>query len=90
MIDDVYTAQIGVCDSELEQYLQRMEARSGDPAAPLPVLPPAKTDSHSKNAPSFNARAHYTRLLGVDLVAVMGLSSSSVQTIISEMGLAGA
>src|SRR3954470_22436861 len=43
VIYDVYTAQIAVCDSELEQYLQRMEARSGDPAAPLPDLPPAKT-----------------------------------------------
>src|SRR4029453_8552446 len=54
--------------------------------APLPDLPLAKTDSHSKNAPRFNARAHYARLLGVDLVAVMGLSSSSVQTIVSEIG----
>jgi transposase len=86
LIYDVYTAQIAVCDAELEQYLQRMEARSGEPNAPLPDLPPAKSDSHSKNAPNFNARAHYARLLGIDLVAVMGLSSSSVQTIISEIG----
>ena len=86
VIYGVYTAQIAVCDGELEHYLQRMEVRSGDPTAPLPDLPPAKTDSHSKNAPNFNARAHYARLLGVDLVAVMGLSSSSVQTIISEIG----
>ena len=78
VIYDVYTAQIAVCAAELEQYLQRMEARSGDPQAALPDLPPAKSDSHSNNAPSFNARAHYARLLGVDLVAVMGLSSSSV------------
>jgi transposase len=86
VIYDSYTAQIAVCDAELEQYLGQMEARSGDPHAPLPDLPPAKTDSHSKNAPGFNARAHYARLLGVDLVTVMGLSSSSVQTIISEIG----
>jgi transposase len=86
LLYDVYTAQIAVCDGELEQYLQRMEARSGEVTAPLPDLPPAKTDSHSKNAPNFNARAHYARLLGIDLVAVMGLSSSSVQTIISEIG----
>jgi hypothetical protein len=85
-IYDVYTAQIAACDGELEQYLQRMQARSGEPEAPLPDLPPAKSDSHSKNAPNFNARAHYARLLGVDLVAVMGLSASSVQTIISEIG----
>jgi len=86
VIYDVYTAQIAVCDGEIEQYLQRMEARSGDPQAPLPDLPPAKVDSRSKNAPSFNARAQYARLLGVDRVAVMGLSSWSVQTIISEIG----
>src|SRR6266498_5584437 len=42
VIYDVYTAQIAVCDGEIEQYLQRMEARSGDPQAPLPDLPPAK------------------------------------------------
>jgi len=83
---DVYTAQIAVCDGELERYLGQLEARSGDPHAPLPELPATKADSQSKNAPGFNARAHYARLLGVDLVAVMGLSSSSVQTIISEIG----
>jgi transposase len=85
-IYDVYTAQIAACDDALEQYLQQVQAGSSDPEAPLPDLPPAKTDSHSKNAPAFNARAYYARLLGVDLVAVMGLSASSVQTIISEIG----
>jgi transposase len=86
VIYDVYTVQLGACDAQIEQYLQTIDARSGDPHAPLPDLPPAKRDSHSKNAPTFNARSHYARLLGVDLVAVMGLSSSSVQTIISEIG----
>ncbi len=86
LIYDAYTAQLGECDTQIEQYLQTMDARSGDPHAPLPDLPPAKRDSRSKNAPNFNARAQYARLLGVDLVAVMGLSSSSVQTIISEFG----
>ena len=85
-IYDVYTAQIAACDGALEQYLQHMQAGSSDPDAPLPDLPPTKTDSHSKNAPAFNARAYYERLLGVDLVAVMGLAASSVQTIISEIG----
>lgn len=86
VIYDVYTAQIVVCDGQIEAYLQAMESRSGDPAAPLPDLPPAKADSKSKNAPTFNARAQYARILGVDLVAVMGLSASSVQTIMSEIG----
>jgi hypothetical protein len=61
---DAYTAQIAVCDAELEQYLGHMEARSGDPYAPLPDPPPAKTDSHSKNAPGFNARALCTAAWG--------------------------
>ena len=63
---DAYSAQIVACDRELEQYLKQMESRSGDPQAPLPDLPPAKRDSHSKNAPTFNARAQYARLLGLD------------------------
>jgi transposase len=88
VIYDVYSAQIAVCDAELEQYLPQMEARSGDPQAPLPDLPPAKTDWHAKNAPNVKARAHDARVLGVDLVTVMGVSASSVQTIISTIGTA--
>lgn len=82
---DAYTAQIAACDTQIEQYLRTMESR-GAPDAPLPDLPPAKRDSHSKNGPTFNARAHYARILGVDLVAVMGLSATNVQTIIAEIG----
>ncbi len=82
---EVYTGQIGACDTQIEQYLLAMESR-GTPDAPLPTLPPAKGDSNSKNGPAFNARAHYARILGVDLVAVMGLSAASVQTIITEIG----
>jgi transposase len=82
---DVATEQIRVCDERIEAMLQAMESR-GTPDAPLPDLPPAKADSKSKNAPQFNARAQYARIVGVDLVAVMGLSASSVQTIITEIG----
>jgi transposase len=35
---------------------------------------------------TFNARAQLARVIGVDLVAVMGLSAITVQTIISEIG----
>ena len=85
VIYDVYTAQIAVCDGQIEQYLVAMESRhTAD--APLPDLPAAKGKSKSKNGPNFNARAQYARILGVDLVAVMGLSGSGIQTIISEIG----
>lgn len=83
---EVYTAQIAVCDTQIERALQAMESRSGDPDAPLPALPPAKGESKSKNRASFNVRAQFARLLGVDLVAVTGISGGLVQTIISEIG----
>jgi transposase len=84
-IYDAYTVQIVACDQQIERYLAAMEARS---EAKLDVtnLPRAKRGSKSKNAPAFNARAQFARILGVDLVSVMGLSASSVQTIISEIG----
>jgi transposase len=85
VIYDVYTAQIAVCDLQIESYLAAMESR-GEKDAPLPELPPAKPDSKSKNAPHPATRAQFARLVGVDLVAVMGLSASSVQTIITEIG----
>jgi hypothetical protein len=83
---DVYTAQIAVCDQQIEQVLVSLESRSGDPNAPLPDLPPAKALSNSKNRASFNVRAQFARILGVDLVSVDGISGSLVQTIISEIG----
>ncbi len=82
---DYYTAKIAACDRKLEQQYQAMESR-GEPDAPLPDLPPAKPNSKSKNELGFNARAHIARVIGVDLVAVMGLSAVTVQTIISEIG----
>jgi len=84
-IFDYYTNKIAVCDAELERQYQSMESR-GERNAALPDLPPAKPGSKSKNEPNFNVRAQMARILGVDLVAVMGLSASSVQTIISEIG----
>jgi transposase len=82
---DYYTTKIVDCDRQLEQQYHTMESR-WEPDAPLPDLPPAKPDSKSKNALTFNARAQIARVIGVDLVAVMGLSAVTVQTILSEIG----
>ena len=46
---------------------------------------PSQTHS-SKNALTFNARAQMARVIGGDLVAVMGISAITAQTIISEIG----
>ena len=82
----VYTAQIAVCDTQIEQALGAMASRSGDPAASLPDLPAAKGGSKTKNKPNFNARAQVARIVGVDLVAVTGISGGLAQTILSEIG----
>jgi transposase len=88
VIYDVYTAQIAVCDQQIIDMLTAMESR-GTPHAPLPDLPPRKDGSRTKrakNTPAPATRAQFARLVGVDLVAVMGFAASSVQTIITEIG----
>jgi transposase len=82
---DYYSGKIAECDREIEQQYQAMESR-WMVDAPLPDLPPAKPESKSKNEPTFNVRAQVARIIGVDLVSVMGLSAVTVQTIISEIG----
>lgn len=82
---DYYTTKLAECDRKLEQQYQAMESRA-EPQASLPNLPRAKPGTKSKNELGFNARAQLARIVGVDLVAVMGLSASTVQTIISEIG----
>jgi hypothetical protein len=82
---DYYTSKMIACDTKIAQQYQAMESR-WEAHAPLPDLPPAKPDSRSKNALTFNARAQIARVIGVDLVAVMGLSAVTVQTILSEIG----
>jgi transposase len=82
---DAYTAQVASCDVQIETFLKTLESR-GEPGATLPDLPRTKSGSKSKNQPAFNARAHYARLLGIDLVAVTGMAASTVQTIVTEIG----
>jgi transposase len=81
---DFYTEQITRCDAQIEAYLRTIEPRiEGEPS--LPELPHKKRTS-SRNGLNFNARAEFIRIVGVDLVAVMGLAEASVQTILSEIG----
>jgi transposase len=82
---DYYAGKIEECDREIEQQYQAIESRWMGEAL-RPDLPPAKPESKSKNEPTFNVRAQGARIIGVDLVAVMGLSAVTVQTIIAEIG----
>jgi transposase len=82
---DFYTTQIRECDAEVERLLAELTP------PPAPDLPPLdqqdKRNTHSKNAPAYDARTLLYRMTGVDLVAISGLNESTVQTIVSEIGL---
>jgi hypothetical protein len=82
---DAYTEQLRACDAEIEaQFSNLKPAVAPDELPPLP--PSAKVNSHSKNAPSYDARSLLYQWAGVDLVAISGLNESTVQTILSETG----
>lgn len=84
---DDYTAKITACDHRLDQQCSSMKPRfdvEGDP--PAPPTSRTKKNSNSKNQPAYNVRAHLVRILGIDLVDIIGISESLAQTIISEIG----
>ena len=84
---DHYTAKIVECDQRLDQQFSSMPPRlevEGEPTAPPTSR--TKKNSKSKNRPAYNVRAHLVRILGIDLVDVIGISESLAQTIISEIG----
>ena len=84
---DCYTPKITECDRRVDEQFSAMPPRFdlvGDPR----VAPKARTkkNSNSKNQPAYNVRAHLLRLLGVDLIEIIGVSESIAQTVISEIG----
>jgi len=82
---DFYTQQVRECDSEIEKQFSVMKPRHDQNDLPALDLSD-KRDSHSKNAPSYDARTLLYQLVGVDLVAISGLNESTVQSILSEIG----
>ncbi len=81
---DAYTAQVQACDTEIEKQFQVLKPERDEPLPPLDRRD--KRNSHSKNAPSYDARGLLYELVGVDLVAISGLNAITVQTILSEVG----
>ena len=83
---DFYTRQIEACDAEIERTYATIRPDWGDPQDQA-SLPPAKPESHSRNAPKgVQVRRHLKRIAGVDIVAVYGISASLAQIIIVEIG----
>ena len=83
---DAYTAQIAACDVVLEQQFSALKP-SHDQGELPPLDTSDKRDSHSKNAPNYDARLLLYEKLGVDLVALRGMNASTVQTILTEVGI---
>jgi transposase len=81
---DTYTLQVQECDGEIERQLQGLTPQTDD------ALPPPsqrdKQHSHSKNAPSYDARGLLYKATGVDLCAIKGLGETTVQQILFEIG----
>jgi len=81
---DFYTAQVAACDAQLQQQFSVMNP-VGAPTHPSGALP-VKRRTSSKNHPASTFGAEMIRLTGIDLGAMSGLSDSSIQTLLSEIG----
>ncbi len=82
---DFFTTQITACDAQIERQFSAIKPR-WDAPDDLPSLPPVKSGSKTKNKPAESTRQELFRIVGVDLVAVTGLSASLTQTIVTEIG----
>lgn len=82
---DFFSTQITACDIEIERQFSAIKPRWNAPDS-LPKLPPVKAHSKTKNKPPESTRQELFRIVGVDLVAVTGLSTSLTQTIVTEIG----
>jgi transposase len=82
---DAYTEQVRACDAAIERRFQAIKPVRPDELPPLNRR--NKHTTHNKNAPVYDARGMLYQLAGIDLVAIPGLHASTVQTILSEIGL---
>jgi transposase len=82
---DFYTTQLRACDAEIERQFSVLKPERAEALPPLERS--AKGKQKSKNAPAYDARELLYQVLGVDLVAISGLNESSVQTILTEVGI---
>ncbi len=80
---DFYTEQVRECDGEIERQFSGMKPRYDQENLP-PLDVSDKRDSHSKNAPDYDARTLLYRLVGVDLCAITGMNEITVQQALTE------
>lgn len=79
-----YQQQIEVCDKQIERYLGQLPSPLSPSEQPTPQ--PMRRQP-KQNQPKFDLRTHLHRISGVDFCAIAGFGPSTVQTILSEVGL---
>lgn len=83
---DTYTQHLQTCDRAIEQQFAVLKpSRETDDDLP-PLGPTRKTNTHSKNAPAYDARLALYRLTGLDLTEIDGLNATTLQIVLSETG----
>jgi transposase len=76
---DFIGTQLAECDREIEQQLQRLQTREGEPAR-------GKQRGRTRNAPKFDLRTQLFRMCGVDLTRIDGIDVTTALAVISEIG----
>jgi len=85
MMFDTYTQRVAECDQEIQAWLNEIKP---EPPTDFPPLPPdPKPNSHCKNGPSYDARAAWYALTGVDLTTIPGINQNLLQKILGEVGI---
>ena len=82
---DAYTQQIETCDKQIEAHLAKQKPHHPD-GEDTPLESSRKSNTHSKNEPTYDVRTALYRLTGVDLTDIDAIHASTAQTIISEIG----
>jgi transposase len=92
-----YKESIAKCDKEIEQHLQRYEARQNEGVVEpvkkneddnnIPDLKKKKTNKKkNKNSPAIDIRTYLQNIHGVDVMEIFGISDMSGLQILSETG----
>lgn len=84
-----YKERIAVCDTQIEQQLQSYEALRNDgvvETGPKDTAARQNKKTKYKNHPRFNTRGYLHRILGVDVLAIYGLSDGGGLQILGETG----
>lgn len=90
---DTYKSKILSCDHQIEKQLSIFEeclvnqSELVEKSGPKQSVIKKKSKSRCKNALSFDAASHLTRITGVNLIAVPGMEASGAVKFVSEVGL---